>query len=364
MKSLIILALIVPAIALSAEQKPLTLDEFNRQIDAADRDERYRSSIIKQNGLHTLLPDDDSPQTDIVDGAEGGEGAARSTRSDTNEPGNTSGADSTSQESGTAISTKNTETEKTITPGTDAKTTKRETQQKQSNVGGGELPGTSVKTTQELGKKVVKPIKATNKPPVDYYFPKTLSKQTSSDIEAISITFTDKKILFGISIGSTIPIKLRRVSTNVQPGYIELVTLADIAGKKKILPANSIIFARPNVVKGSSRLYLNTIRGVTPQGLEFNINGHISDDHNTAGLSGVIKSDGRALSRSATSGAVALGTSLIGNLSDDAVSSAASAASNQLIREGVAESKANLDRPAFIISSSPQNGTLTVEDTF
>ncbi len=317
MKPFICLFLITPLVAVAAEQKPMTLDDFNRQIDDAARDERYRSSILKQNDLHTLLPDDEIPTNTTLE-----------------------------------------------LPVTDPEAVVPKVKQTDKNTGVTAVgaPDTARKKAALVKVKVKKTTPVKTKVSKDYYFPKTL--QSPGNIEAVSITFEDSKVLFGISIGSTIPIRLRRVSTNVQPGYIELVTQADVAGRKKILPANSIIFSRPSVVKGSSRLYLNTVRGVTPQGLEFFINGHISDDNNTAGLSGVIKSDGRALARSATAGAVALGDALIGDLSSDAISNAASATSNQLIKEGAAESKANLDKPAFIISTSPQNGTLTVEETF
>ncbi len=355
MKTLLtILILFAFSLAYAEAGKELTLDEFNKQINKANSEELYRSTIIRQDGLHTLL---------IVPDAAEGEGESVGTIDTTKPPTPPADPDNTgSSAAHNAGQGDNTDAaaeqlpvaaEPVMQTGVDTKIGS------QTGSEQGQSVPKSNKSAGAVKKPAVQPV--ANK---DFYFPSSMSKTNNARIDSVSVTFSDTKVKFGISIGSAIPIRLRRTSTNVQPGYIELVTLADIAGRKKILPAGSIIFSRPNVVKGSSRLYLNTVRGVTPEGDEFLIRGHISDSFNTAGLTGIIKSDGRALERSAAAGAIALGGSLVSELSDGSIGSAAGSAANQMISEGSAQSKANLDKAAFIVSSSPQDGTLTVEETF
>ncbi|MCP4494116.1 MAG: hypothetical protein GY820_43460 [Gammaproteobacteria bacterium] len=381
-----------------AETKELTLDEFNAQINKASSEEQYRSSIIKQDGLHTLLivPNETAESESGIDGETFSDDANNASTPDTTS-GKTPAAESNTDD-GLSTDNKSPALDAPLTeilPKADTDSlaaTGVVTEQRlnpspvSTSPSSTSLAATGVVTEQRLNpspvstspsstatptpvvtlrKSVVLPaVKPTKTAEDDFYFPSAISNNNNDTIAPVSVTFNDTKVKFGISIGTAIPIRLRRTSTNVQPGYIELVTLTDMPGRKKILPAGSIIFSRPSVVKGSSRLYLNTVRGVTPEGDEFFILGHVSDSFNTAGLTGIIKSDGRALERSATAGALALGGSLASELADGVIGLAASTAANQMITEGSAQSKASLDKAAFIISSNPQEGTLTVEQTF
>ncbi len=352
--------LLLPILAL-ADDPDFSLSDFNQIINQANQEKKYRDSILKQDGLHNLVPDEQPAGLAKEMSETVGEGAkpqasGQSSQTETPLPGATAPAKPKLPVK--AASSENRAAPKAGDSTGDKKQAEGRVSAEVKESEGDSAKGKVKKTNREK-KKTRARTGTTQK-----YFPGALVNKNSDNIEAVSVSFDQKQHVFGISIGTSIPIKLRRTSTNVQPGYIELLVTADVAGRKKILPVDSILFARPSVVKGSSRLYLESVRGVTPDGYEFMIKGHVSDHFNTAGMTGIIKSDGRAVERSLAKGGVALGSSLISGLADDPVTTATGAAANQMIREGAASSDANLDKPVFVVSASPQPGVLTVEETF
>ncbi len=378
--------ILLPAIAHS--QTTITRDEFENRINRAAADQNYRDGLLRSDELDTLLfaPSSASEgkkninSKDPAKGPNGGIGG--SSESGSNDTGNGAGQPhqppGTGSEGGSpdpGSSSNNANASAGLTPSPEAKAAgEKEVEAKSQEEAKAATEKKAVEAkaaaaraknkSSILGTNSESHTSSSEKNTGDYYFPSGMSVEKKSTISPVAFTFDENRTVFGISLGTSIPVRLRRTSTNVQPGYIELVVTADVAGRKKTLPADSILFAISSVVKGSSRLYLNSVKGVTPGGEEFVLKGHISDHFNTAGLSGVIKSDGRAVSRSLSQGGLALSRSLASEIGGDALATGANAVASQLIQEGSEKTSANLDRAAFIVSANPQQGVLTVEETF
>lgn len=174
-----------------------------------------------------------------------------------------------------------------------------------------------------------------------------------------------RQIVFGISVGTTIPVSLDRSASNIQPGLIALTVDKTIRGRKEDLPVGSTLFSRSSAVLGSERLFLSVSRGVTPEGEEFNVQGVVFDRQLEPGLSARVVSDGKALARAGAEGVNTLSRELLNAApTAGAGGEAAEATLGQLLQEKEKTDAATQGRPAYVVVASPQKATVQIENTF
>lgn len=177
--------------------------------------------------------------------------------------------------------------------------------------------------------------------------------------------FKQDEILFGIPIGTRIPVEVFGNASSVQPAYIQFTTLETIKGKYRDLPVHSTLFARPSAVRGSDKLYCTVVKGITPDELEFDgIRGIAHNMQLEAGLNGKIISDGKVLNRAVSSSGLALGAALTSELTGSVIGEAGKEGLDAVMSEKGDEAKANQGRAAFIVKSLPQKAYIYIEKTF
>ena len=172
---------------------------------------------------------------------------------------------------------------------------------------------------------------------------------------------------FGIRLGTEFRAKLIRTTTNIEPTLTEFVVTDDVFGDFKMLSKNTKLYADKNVSDSSNRIYFNTVKGITPDGEEFEINATITDVsvNKLAGLTGAITTDNKLLSRSASNGAIAAGGEFVKQLASDSIlGTAASAAAETAISEKEDESDARLGKAKFVIFVNPQEVFIRVDESF
>lgn len=174
-----------------------------------------------------------------------------------------------------------------------------------------------------------------------------------------------RNIIFGIRIGTEIPVKLVGGASNVQPGYMKFRVTQTITGDKRSLPVNTYLFAMPSAVIGSPRLFARgQMTGITPGGKEFTIKATIQGSDQQPGLLAYVVNDGKTLYRAADAGKAALGEGLISLTGQGVVQDAAKASAGQLLNEQRKESQAKYGQDAYVVQSNPQTATIEIEETF
>lgn len=174
-----------------------------------------------------------------------------------------------------------------------------------------------------------------------------------------------RNIIFGIRIGTEIPVKLVSGASNVQPGYMKFKVTQTITGDKRSLPVNTYLFAMPSAVIGSPRLFARgQMTGITPGGKEFTIKATIQGSDQQPGLLAYVVNDGKTLYRAADAGKAALGEGLISLTGQGVVQDAAKASAGQLLNEQRKESQAKYGQDAYVVQSNPQTATIEIEETF
>lgn len=174
-----------------------------------------------------------------------------------------------------------------------------------------------------------------------------------------------KKIIFGITKGTRIKVKLDNSATNIQPGQVKFTTEVDIVGYKKLLPRNTIVFGTPDAQLGSERLFVTITDALVRQNhREFNLKGFILDDKNNPGLIAHVISDGKTLKRVKSVGINALGTGLIGLLPVGLGTGAGKSAASKLLSENALEDSARDGEPLYIIEANSQYATIEISETF
>ncbi len=196
--------------------------------------------------------------------------------------------------------------------------------------------------------------------PGEYASPPRSGYEGAVDAEA-----PPKKQFFGIRIGTWIEGELRRSATNSEPGLIEIYTTKSVPGRRKSLPAGTTLFANKGYNSGTKKLDLLVEKGITPDGLEFEIQGLVFDLQKTAGLIGIISADSTMIvERSTSKGLLAAGGEVVNQLGQGSlVGAAGSAAADSLLNDtgNVIEEKTRLKQT---IRSSPQHLLIRVEETF
>lgn len=116
----------------------------------------------------------------------------------------------------------------------------------------------------------------------------------------------DNKRIFGVRLGTWMEARINRDTTSAEPGLVELTVTSDVVGDKKTLPSGTLLFAQKQLNSATKRMELKVQKGITPKGLEFQMNGQIYDTLRVSGLQGIISGDTDAsIKRGASKGALA-----------------------------------------------------------
>lgn len=178
----------------------------------------------------------------------------------------------------------------------------------------------------------------------------------------------DKTILFGITIGTRIPVKLDSGATNVQPGLVQVTVLRDVQGTKGVLERGSSLFLQVNAVPGSSRLFGDAVQGITRvHKYEFGLNGNIFADDGQPGFAAVVLSDGKGVQRAVDKGLSALGKTAVqvaANGAGTGVAGAGTTAADSLLDEKDDKNRLGRGTPNFVVQAEPQAAFIQVGETF
>ncbi|NRB41034.1 MAG: hypothetical protein HRU20_21610 [Pseudomonadales bacterium] len=174
-----------------------------------------------------------------------------------------------------------------------------------------------------------------------------------------------KRIIFGVTIGSEIKVRLNKGASNAQLGLVAFEVLEDVYGYKVSLPSKTLLFGSTSAVIGTPRLYVSIRKGITPDHLEFTIDGFALASDGLSGLSGIVTSDGRTLVRASDAGKNALASSVVDSVSSsNMLVGAAQDAAGEMLSEEKSDDRAENGRPAYVVEASPQEAIIQVERTF
>ncbi len=194
------------------------------------------------------------------------------------------------------------------------------------------------------------------------YFPPPRQGGFGAITDAVSPEQTQ---MFGIPIGTWIKAELKRSASNAEPGLIEIYTTEEVSGKKKILPSGSTLFARKAYNAGTKKLDLIVEKGITPQELEFEVQGLVFDLHKSAGLIGNITTDSQMIvERSTSKGLIAAGEQVIDNIAGSTIIGAAGSAAAESLFSDSADVVHETKKLKQTIRSAPQALLIRVEETF
>lgn len=176
----------------------------------------------------------------------------------------------------------------------------------------------------------------------------------------------EKAVLFGISIGTQIKVKLDSGASSVQPGYVQVKVDQDVYGTKKILERGSSIFMRVDAVRGATRLFGSAVRGKTRvKEDEFDIRGNIFGADGQPGFVATVISDGRTLARATDAGLAALGSAALQVVPDTGVvTGAGKSAAGTLMEEKKGEKDQTRGVVNLVVQAEPQSAILQIEETF
>ena len=352
LKAYIFMALVLSPYWAIGEEKELSYSEYRAKLSKAEQEADYRKRILKSNELHLLVP-----EKKVTPGPR------------------PAGLDVTDQTSFPHRPEKVTPAAEGL-PGT---VTHEDRSHGKAQLGDQVLPiEKSGKMREDLTEKISispqgdeekrkKKHKSGMRKKAGYRYLPPSARKGNARVVALNLSGEDFKSIsrvFGIPLGEKIKVKLDATVSSIQPGFVTLTVLEDVAGDKRILRRGSKLFGRPSAIKGTSRLFVRLSKGITPEHIEFQIKGTVSDEHNEAGLVGSIISDGKLIDRSLDAGVLALGSAAASMLPGDVATNAAQTAADTAINEKRKESAARLGTPAFIVVAKPQTAYVHIEETF
>ncbi len=176
----------------------------------------------------------------------------------------------------------------------------------------------------------------------------------------------DRRHPFGIRLGTWVQARLPTRVSSVDPGLVELVVSRAVHGSWQTLAAGTLLFCRQELNSAARRLELLAVKGITPSGLEFRMQGRVFDTARIPGLAGMMTRDPAGiLRRSASAGALAAGGNAVGGLvaQGGAGATAAAAAGGSLL-SAAGRWIGPADRRRSIIYVAPQPVLVRVTATF
>lgn len=190
--------------------------------------------------------------------------------------------------------------------------------------------------------------------PEDLYIPPIRTGAGRQATTTYSVVSEEQK-LFGIRKGTWAEVEIRRRVSSADHGEVEILLLEPIHGRYRVLPASTILFARPVYNSGTERLDLQITNGMTPEDEEISLLAYAYDQTREAGLSGTIRRDREGeFSSAVNQGALAAlqdAASRVPLGSGNPVSSGVEQATDTLINT---EQKYANPVPAAVIEVTPQ----------
>lgn len=197
------------------------------------------------------------------------------------------------------------------------------------------------------------------------YIAPSLRLRSSVSNEAAVSQPESKSVIFGIRIGTEIDVELVGGASNVQNGWMKFRVTRTVVGDKRHLPLNTLLFAHPTAVQGSPRLFTSsTMRGITPDGLEFSLNASIRANDRQSGLLAYVVNDGKTLYRAADEGKTALAQNLLSLAPGGVMADAGKAAASQVVTEQQSESRVRYGSGVYVVQANPQPAVIEIEETF
>lgn len=170
-------------------------------------------------------------------------------------------------------------------------------------------------------------------------------------------------VAFGIRLGTWLECSLTRNTTNAESGAVELTLTADAVGTRRTLPAGTTLFANKVLNSATRRLEFELIRGITPDGQEFEAHGIGFDLQKTPGLAGVYVMDKKEVaSRSVAKGVLAATNAAVSTISPGVAGAATTAATQSALNDAGQVTDNNATQA--IIYVSPQPLLIRVEKQF
>lgn len=325
-------------------EEPLNYEDYQRAIGAGQERLDYSKRLIGHDKLHTLVPESNAPGTpdNRVPSPPGSDG-------DVEGSGETSSGPSSEREG----------------EGRDEAAPKNPSDPV-ANPQPLPKPSAPESNVAANPKSQPRPVKQERSTSTHYISPSLRGANGRGQRNEARVTRSNSnRVMFGISLGTTITVTLDNSASNVQPGFIALRVGETIRGRKNDLPHGSTLFARSSAVIGSERLFLNVTKGVTPEGDEFSVQGVVFDNKREPGLAARVVSDGKTLARASSEGLNTLGRELLSAAPTNGATGAATEATlSQLLKEKAAGDQAAQGRPAYVVVASPQAATVQIESTF
>ena len=360
MKRIILIGALASSAAFADE--PLTYQEFMKKVNTAQQKIDYSETLIKRSELDALILEREKNARN-----QGGGGKAWLPDSFKNSDQDNQGGAESQQGKTESQATKDTAEAQKTSAVEDAKAPI--TPESSNHQGKPAKPDTKALGKEQqtgVAQKQVNKASQTARVTKTFNLPPGLVRASAAVKNEIYVDTPKKSILFGIPIGTRIPVELETGASNAQPGYIQFKVLKDIEGDKRVLPKGSTLFARGNSFPGTSRLHATVSKGITiEEHEEFSLRGIVFADDGQAGLIGEVVSDGRTLERATDAGIYALGEGIIDTVpGSELAAEAGKRAAKQALRENEQESSAENGRVRFIVEAGPQQAVLQIEETF
>lgn len=175
----------------------------------------------------------------------------------------------------------------------------------------------------------------------------------------------DQRRLFGIRLGAWLRGQLARGTTNAEPGLVEITVSEDVVGDVKTLPAGTTLFARKVYNDATQRLELLVEKGITPQGLEFKLNGLVFDPQKASGLAGIVSGDTQKIAkRGLNTGLLAAGRAAAREVMGQGVAGKAGTAATDSVLDDSGRVAEEAMRPTITIHVAAQPLLVRIEESF
>lgn len=189
-------------------------------------------------------------------------------------------------------------------------------------------------------------------------------KAVSSGKGGFSVDAITPGTQFGISLGAWFKASLSRTVTSADPGLVELSVTEPVEGRRKNMPVGTLLFGRKSL-SSNNRLVISLVRGITPDGKEFNVRASVYDSFRYAGLAGAVQVDeDKVVGRAASKGLMAFGSGLLkGAAGSNPIGKAASAGADSAMQDGQRASDI-ANTGAITVTVTPQTLLVRVDDSF
>lgn len=353
-----------------AENETLEYDDYLKEIQKSEEKIDYSKSLIKHNELHTLIPKKTQKGNTPKKNGDTGDEINKEKELEEKKVRLKNLIDKAS-EAKSADNNKSTTETNEISPVTnlDKKETSNNKTPVEQKPNKPSKKGNSTSSKRKNNKQNQSELRSGRSSDGGYiYIPPSLRSGSGSGSirNGAQTSFPkDGAITFDIKRGSEIKVTLAKSASSIQHGYVKLRVLTSVEGRKQILPAGSILFARTKAVKGSNRLFAQINSGITPDGLEFNMQGSVVAMDGQPGFAGIIQNDGKAMDRAVGEGGKSFSESIVESIPSDSVAAEAlKSSASALLGEKNNQVAQENGEEHYIVLASPQDAIVEVEKTF